>query len=67
MKEEELAEWTIGWLEAQNWEIYQEVQVFSYGNVADIIGVVENVKLAVYTKCKHRYQENDFTKDRKID
>ncbi len=37
MKEEQLAEWTIAWLEAQNWEVYQEVQVFRHGHVADII------------------------------
>ncbi len=50
MKEEKLAEWTISWLEAQNWEIYQEVQIFSYGHVADIIA--KQNKLIWVVECK---------------
>lgn len=37
MREVELAEWTVNWLANQHWEIYQEVQVFSGGPIADII------------------------------
>lgn len=43
MNEEKLAEQTINWLSAQNWEIYQEVQVFQYGHVADIVAKQNNL------------------------
>lgn len=39
MKETELAEYVIAWLEHQGWDIYQEVQFFGYGGVADIVAV----------------------------
>jgi hypothetical protein len=39
VKETRVAEKVIGWLEAQHWEIYQEVKVRSYGGVADIVAV----------------------------
>jgi len=37
MKETELAEAVIAWLEMDGWDIYQEVQVYSYSGVCDII------------------------------
>lgn len=39
MKETELAEQVIAWLESDGWDIYQEVQVYGYGGVADIVAV----------------------------
>ncbi len=50
MKEIELAEQVISWLEDQNWEIYQEVKVRSYGGVADIVAVQNNLVWVV--ECK---------------
>lgn len=37
--ETQLAEKVIEWLTAQGWDVYQEVQPFAYGNVADIVAV----------------------------
>lgn len=39
MKETDLAERVINWLEDQHWEIYQEVQFRGYGGIADIVAV----------------------------
>ena len=39
MKETELAEAVIAWLEEQHWDVYQEVQVYSLGSIADIVAV----------------------------
>jgi hypothetical protein len=39
VNEIELAESVIAWLESDGWDIYQEVQVYGYGGVADIVAV----------------------------
>lgn len=38
-----LTESVISWLEAQGWDVYQEVQIESYGKIADIIAVLGNI------------------------
>ena len=42
MKEQELASYIVSYLENENWEIFQEVQFRSYGNIADIVAVKDN-------------------------
>lgn len=37
MKETELAEAVIAWLESQHWDVYQEVQAYAYSGICDII------------------------------
>ena len=50
MKETELAEPVVTWLQSQNWNIYQEVQ-FSYaGGVADIVAERQGVLWIIETK-----------------
>lgn len=39
MKETELAEIVIDWLEIQHWDVYQEVQFSAYDRIADIVAV----------------------------
>lgn len=39
----ELAEQIINHLTKMGWEVYQEVQVFSYGNIADIVATRDNI------------------------
>ncbi|KKN47175.1 hypothetical protein LCGC14_0665710 [marine sediment metagenome] len=39
MSEQELAKHVVAWLEEQHWDVYQEVQIFRGGKVADIIAV----------------------------
>jgi len=39
MKETELVKGVIAWLQDMKWDVYQEVQVFSYGAIADIVGL----------------------------
>lgn len=43
MKETELAERVIQFLESQHWDVYQEVQVERYGRCADIVAVKGNI------------------------
>jgi len=50
MKETELAEKVIEWLDDQHWEIYQEVQLFSGGSVIDIVAVRQRIPWAI--ECK---------------
>lgn len=50
MKETDLAKSVIAWLRDLKWEIYQEVQVFSYGPVADIVAVLGSVIWVIETK-----------------
>lgn len=38
-----LAELVIKWLESQKWDVYQEVQIETYGKIADIIAVLGNL------------------------
>lgn len=37
MKETELAEAVVAWLEMEHWDVYQEVQMYAYSGVCDII------------------------------
>lgn len=39
IKETDLAEAVIAWLEDQHWDVYQEVQIRGYGGIADIVAV----------------------------
>lgn len=39
MKETDLAEHVIDWLEADGWDVYQEVRPRQYGKIADIVAV----------------------------
>lgn len=39
VNEIELAEFVIAYLESSGWDIYQEVQVYGYGGIADIVAV----------------------------
>lgn len=48
--ETELAEKVIEWLHDLKWEVYQEVQVFSYGSVADIVAKQGSVIWVIETK-----------------
>ena len=41
VRETDIAKIVIGWLEQLEWECYQEVQVHSYGHIADIVAVKE--------------------------
>lgn len=50
MKETELAEAVIIWLEADHWEVYQEVQVRGHSGVCDIIAVKDFIVWAI--ECK---------------
>lgn len=50
MKETELAEQVVGWLEAQNWTIYQEVQFRHLGGVADIVAERNGILWIIETK-----------------
>jgi hypothetical protein len=50
MKEEELAARVVAWLSNQRWEVYQEVQVESYGRRADIVAVQGPVSWVIETK-----------------
>ncbi len=49
-REEALAARVVAWLEAQHWEVYQEVQRETYGAVADIVGAVGPLRWVV--ECK---------------
>ena len=51
MNEIELAEKVIGWLEAQHWDVYQEVQPFDRGSVADIVAIQNNLIWIIEVKC----------------
>lgn len=42
-KETELAQAVIWWLQDYQWEVYQEVQVFAYGDIADIVAVQNGI------------------------
>lgn len=50
MKETELAEYVVSWLEDQNWTIYQEVQFRHLGGVADIVAVRNGILWIIETK-----------------
>ena len=38
-----LAELVVNWLESQKWDVYQEVQIETYGKIADIVAVLGNL------------------------
>lgn len=38
-KEADLAKVVVSWLSEQHWDIYQEVQIYGFGGVADIVAV----------------------------
>lgn len=50
MTEQELAAHVVAWLQAQHYEVYQEVQVASYGSVADIVVDVNGRGWVIETK-----------------
>ena len=50
MKETDLAKSVIAWLQDLKWEVYQEVQVFSYGPIADIVATFGAITWVVETK-----------------
>jgi len=50
MKETELAKGVIDWLQDMKWDVYQEVQVFSYGPIADIVGLFNGMTWVIETK-----------------
>lgn len=50
MKETELAEPIISWLQAQNWNVYQEVQFSRMGGVADICAERHGILWIIETK-----------------
>ena len=37
MKETELAEAVVAWLEMEHWDVYQEVQMYAYSGICDIV------------------------------
>lgn len=45
-----LAELVVKWLESQEWDVYQEVQIETYGPVADIVAVLGNLVWTI--ECK---------------
>lgn len=45
-----LAELVVNWLESQKWDVYQEVQIETYGRVADIVAVLGNLVWVI--ECK---------------
>lgn len=51
MKETELAASVIAWLEARDWDVYQEVQLSGYGGRADIVAVLDS-KWVWVIECK---------------
>ena len=50
MKETELAEKVVIWLQDYQWEVYQEVQIFSASEVADIVAVQNKIVWVI--ECK---------------
>jgi len=50
MKEINLAKGVIAWLQDMKWDVYQEVQVFSYGAIADIVGLFNGRTWVIETK-----------------
>lgn len=51
-----LAESVIKWLESQKWDVYQEVQIETYGRVADIVAVLGNLVWVI--ECKNALSLN---------
>ena len=48
--ESELAAKVVKWLRDQRWDVYQEVQVSTYGGVADIVAKLDNLVWVIETK-----------------
>ena len=51
--EQELAAVVVGWLQADSWTVYQEVQIARYSSVADIVAVRDPVVMVI--ECKLRF------------
>lgn len=45
-----MAKGVIAWLQDMKWDVYQEVQVFSYGAIADIVAVFDSRTWVIETK-----------------
>lgn len=50
MKETELAKYIIEYLESLKWDVYQEVQLNTYGSIADIVAIQNNLVWVIETK-----------------
>lgn len=50
LKETDLAAQLIPWLEAQHWEVWQEIQFRTYAKIADIVAVRNNYLWIIETK-----------------
>lgn len=50
LSEKDLAKEVVSWLKKNNYEVYQEVQVFAYGQIADIVAVKDNRIWVIETK-----------------
>lgn len=50
MKESDLAKVVVDWLKVQHWDVYQEVQMHSFGSIIDILAVRQNITWAI--ECK---------------
>jgi len=50
MNEKEIAQTVIAWLRNQKWTIYQEVQCYAYGPIADIVAVQNKIIWVIETK-----------------
>jgi len=50
VKETELAEFVIHWLQSQHWDVYQEVQFNHYSAIADIVAVRNGIMWIIETK-----------------
>lgn len=50
IKEVDLAEAVIAWLEEQHWDVYQEVQIYAYSGIADIVAVKDFIVWVI--ECK---------------
>lgn len=48
--EAQLAEKVVAWLNEQGWDVYQEVQPFAYGSVADIVAIRGALTWVIETK-----------------
>lgn len=48
--EEQLASPVVTWLEAEHWDVYQEVQIFAYAHIADIVALQGPVIWVIETK-----------------
>jgi hypothetical protein len=52
----ELAAEVVGWLESNEWDVYQEVQFQAYGNVADIVAIDGNIVYVLEAKTSFSFK-----------